>query len=63
MEDWHTRMKVAEQALAIKNPINEAIFALDDLVVNNQAMRLYNCLVPKIKTHSFRWQACMNSIK
>ena len=63
MEDFHTRMKVAEKDIALRNPINEAIFALDDLAFDNHALRLYNCLVPKIKTNNYRWEACNNSIR
>ena len=62
MEDWHNRMKTAEQAYALTAPVNEAILAMEDSQAGNDALRLYDCLVPKIKTHSFRWGNCSNSI-
>ena len=36
-----------EQALAIKTPVMEAEFAMDD----RSAISLYDCLVPKLREH------------
>ena len=47
MEKYEERMKVAEQALALKNPVHEAEYGLDE---SNQLI-LYDCLFPKIKAH------------
>ena len=64
MEDYYDRMVVAEIALSGRNPINEQAYALDDKTViygKNRALGLYDCLVPKVKSHSFRMNAYMES--
>ena len=59
-------MKLAEQALAVTNPICEQIYANDDktnIKDKNKALKLYNSMVPKIKGHNFRFAKCSDSIK
>ena len=53
MEEWHKKMQIAEQAFAVKNPIDEASVGLDDSQFGNPALRLYANLVPAVKSHSF----------
>ena len=48
MEEIHNRMKIAEQAMALHSPINEANHALNDFAIDSSALRIYNCLVPQI---------------
>ena len=66
MEVWHENMKTAEQALALRTPINEAAFAFDDETVihdKNNALGLYRSLIPKIKATSFKMMNYDNSIR
>ena len=66
MEEWHNRMKVSEQSLAFRDPICEAAYAFDDCALifgSNEALNLYNCLVPKIKAHNYKFANCTNSVR
>ena len=66
MEVWHDNMKIAEQALALKNPALESAYVFDDLTEigdKNKALGLYNCLIPKIKSGSYKMMSYDNSIR
>ena len=66
MELWHEKMKTAEQALALRTPINEAAYAFDDNTViedKNNALGLYRSLIPKVKATSFKMMNFDNSIR
>ena len=59
-------MKSAEQALALRSPINEAAYAFDDKTEfddDNNALGLYRSLVPKVKARSFKMMNYDNSIR
>ena len=40
-------MKVLEKAIALRTPVMEAEFAIDD----RTSLNLYDCLIPKIREH------------
>ena len=59
-------MKIAEAALALKNPLLESAYVFDDLTEfddGNRALGLYRSLIPKIKTTSFKMMNYDNSIR
>ena len=50
-------MKIAELGISKRNPVLESYYAMNDntsLKDRNQALGLYNCLVPKIQASSYR---------
>ena len=64
MEQWYERMCTAEIALASKNPVLEQAYALNDntsIENSNKALGFYNCLVPKVSSHSFKMDNFLNS--
>ena len=46
-DELHQKWIYCERALALKTPVREAEFALDD----QSALSLYDCLVPMLKRH------------
>ena len=64
MEDWHSRMKASELAISQRNPVTESYYATNDntsVKDKNQALGLYNCLVPKIQASSYRMDNYLTS--
>lgn len=65
MEAWHNRMKEAEQITSQTNPVVEAYYAMNDntnVEDKNKALRLYDCLVPKIQANSYRYDKYFTSL-
>ena len=65
MEEWHTRMKEAEQISSRQNPVLEGYYAMNDntnLKNKNRALGLYDSLVPKLQAGSFRYEKYLTSI-
>ena len=57
-------MKNAELANSRRDPVIESYYAMNDntsLKGKNQALSLYNCLVPKIQASSFRMDNYLTS--
>ena len=48
MDDYHTQMKWAELALALKFPVFEVEYQLER---NNDPLKLYDCFIPRLKEY------------
>ena len=48
MDEYHTQMKVAELALALKFPVYEAEYQLEK---DDNPLKLYDSFIPRLKSH------------